>query len=621
MVSAEHADLEYEELRRNIWSAANVLRSAGLNPLETVEHVSLMMLFRLAEEATTGVLADLRKLSPTLADSTLHSEVASHEQPSRFFNEHFYPALRRAVDEHGPNSPLHVVLDGFTPRIADDGALVRALELIERMTLNVAHVDVNGAVYERLVGTISDAGFLGQYFTPRHLVDAMVEIVSPRPGESVYDPAAGTGGFLIRAATEELRGHDPRAPALFGREINAAARRLCAINLIIHGLDPSHIESGDSLADMNQIEGTYDVVLTNPPFGQTVTASDALSAFPVPARGAEALFVQHVVRALKSGGRAAIVCPEGLLANVGKMRELREWLMDSARVEMVLSLPGGVFLPYTGVRTGVLVLTKGDATNKVWFFDARSDGYSLDVKRTPTGDSDLPAAIEGFEQKAKGERSTLVTRSELDLNGQRFIASRYLNGRKRRTAAYPLVPMSSVADFRRAAIDPSACGDEVFFYIALEHIASGTGELVDAKEVPAASLKSQKNRFCAGDVLYGKLRPYLAKTVLAPHDGVCSTEILVLVVDSAKVDAGYMAHVLRSGAFTEQASTLMVGANHPRLHPKDLMGIEIPLPELPRQQELMVELCELRAKIDEATTAARTMRVELEGRVDALWIG
>src|SRR5581483_2915307 len=107
-----------------------------------------------------------------------------------------------------------------------------------------AHVDVNGAVYERLVGTISDAGYLGQYFTPRHLVDAMVAVVDPQPGESIYDPAAGTGGFLIRAASAERRDGPASPPRLFGREINATARRLCVINLLIHGLDPDGVEAG-----------------------------------------------------------------------------------------------------------------------------------------------------------------------------------------------------------------------------------------------------------------------------------------------------------------------------------------------------------------------------------------
>lgn len=619
--SFERFDYEFEELRRQIWNAANVMRSAGLNPLETVEHVSLMMLLRMAEEADDGALSDLRRLSPTLEGATLFEEITSRESPARFFNEQFYPELRRSLDQALPSSPLRVVLDGFTPRIVDDRVFVHALAIIEEMSVDVSRVDVNGAVYEKLVGTISDAGFLGQYFTPRHIVDAMVQIVRPRPGESVYDPAAGTGGFLIRAANEELSGDSEQTPVVLGRELNASARRLCVINLIIHGLDPSGIEAGDSLTESNQVIDAYDVVLTNPPFGQKVTAPEVLSTFPVPARGAEALFIQHVVNALKPGGRAAIVCPEGLLANVGKMRELREWVMRLADVRMVLSLPGGVFLPYTGVRTGVLVLTKGEPTKKIWFFGAQSDGYSLDVKRAATGDSDLPACVAGFSSRLKTNRSLVVSRTDLANNGDRFVASRYLHGQKRRTAAYPLSRLTSIADLRRATVDPAAWGSDEVFYIALEHIVSGTGELVNVECVPAATLKSQKNRFYANDVLYGKLRPYLAKAALAPRDGVCSTELLVLSIDEEKADPSYVAHVLRSRVFTEEASMLMVGANHPRLHPKDLLGIEIPLPSLEQQGELMSDLAELQAKIDEAAQASKAMREDLARRVEALWLG
>lgn len=619
MAASELRSFESEALQRDIWSAANVLRTAGLNPLETVEHVSLLLLLRLAEGTSRGLLGELRRLSPALATGSLYEAVAAQSQAARFFNEEFFPALRAAVDSCSAASPLRLVFDGFTPRIADDTALLDALALIERMSLDVEHVDVNGAMYEKLVGTISDAGFLGQYFTPRHVVDAMVELVAPQPGESVYDPAAGTGGFLIRAAVEERRSDRGASPKIFGREINATARRLCAINLIIHGIDPSHIEAGDSLVDASQVTDAFDVVLTNPPFGVTIKSPELLSAFPVPSRGAEALFVQHVVRALKPDGRAAIVCPEGLLTNVGHLRELREWLTRRVEVEAVLSFPGGVFLPYTGVRTGVVILRKGEPTKKIWFFNVSSDGFSLDVKRAATGQSDLPAAIRDFGKRAKSERSVLVSLKAVEKHDLRFVASRYLNEKRRRPISHPLVPLGEFADFRRAALSPSAHPDQEFFYIALEHIESRTGRLLNVERVPGSDLKSQKSQFCAGDVLYGKLRPYLAKATLAPQEGICSTEILVLIPDGEKADPGFLAHILRSGIFTDEATSLMVGANHPRLHPRDLLRIEIPLPDLEDQRELMAEAAELRAKIDDAAQAMMTLRGQLDAKVEGVW--
>jgi type I restriction enzyme M protein len=616
MATLPYEEFEADDLQREIWTAANALRAAGLNPLETVEHVSLLMLLRLAEASTSGLLGELKAASSLLQTMALSSEVSSHKRPAAFFNEQLFPELRDTAAQLG-SPALAMVFEGFTPRITDDRALLHALTTIERMSLNVAHVDVNGAVYERLVGTISDAGYLGQYFTPRHLVDAMVAVVDPQPGESIYDPAAGTGGFLIRAASAERRDGPASAPHLFGREINATARRLCVINLLIHGLDPDGVEAGDSLVQSSQVVDAYDIVLTNPPFGVTVTAPEVMSAFPIQARAAEALFVQHVVTALKPGGRAAIVCPEGLLANVGTMRDLRQWVMHEASVEMVLSLPGGVFLPYTGVRTGVVVIRKTGPTKRIWFFDARSDGFTLDVKRAPTGHSDLPAVVAGFKRMKAGEQSTAVATAALAENGDRFIASRYL-GRKR-SSAKPMVAVGDVATFRKSARLAVASSDEELFYLALEHITSRTGEIVGAEPVQLASLRSQKSRFCEGDVLYGKLRPYLAKVVVAPCDGICSTELLVLVPDREQILGEYLAHMVRSQLFTEEATRLMVGANHPRLHPGDLLKIELPLLCVEEQLRFVETVRELQQQIDDATRRARELRADLDERVDSLW--
>jgi type I restriction enzyme M protein len=506
-------------------------------------------------------------------------------------------------------------VEGFELRIDDEFLFRRMLRLVNDLPLSSP--DLNGLVYERLIATLSEAGHLGQYFTPRHIVDSMVSLVAPLSGESIYDPACGTGGFLIGAAVREGSKAVP-ALELHGREINRTVRRLCVMNLVVHGLDPSFVERSDALTGPGDEGGQYDIVLTNPPFGGSVSSAVQMGHFPVPNVGSEGLFLQHILGSLRPGGRAAVVCPEGLLGNTGQPAALRRHLLKEARIDAVVSLPNGVFNPYTAVRTGIVVFTKGGPTTSTWFFDVRNDGRSLDTRRRPVAGSELPAMEAGFHARADGLRSVAVGRDSIAAHGDRLVAGRYLHFAHVGDSA-DLTPLGEVCDLVKRQVHPAETPDRLFDYVGMEHVEARTGKLLRNERNLGSELRSAKFVFCAGDILYGKLRPYLAKVLLVKNDGICSTEFLVLRPRTDLVRPSYLAELLRSARFTEAAVAMTVGGNHPRVHPKDLLGLGVPIVNLDEQDVVLATIGSARERLERAEDEIGRAYAEIDKVAAAAW--
>jgi type I restriction-modification system DNA methylase subunit len=581
---------------RTIWAAANAMRDGGFSTLDTIDHLTMLLFLRLR---SADLLADCLGAADPL-----------HE-----FEDVALPQVKAEAASSASGGWAREAIDGFDLRIDDEALFRRMLELVDELPLSSP--DLNGLVYERLIGTLSEAGHLGQYFTPRHIVDLMISLVAPEPGESIYDPACGTGGFFIAAAAREGGAGAARSVECHGSELNRTVFRLCVMNLFIHGIDPSFVERRDALVSPPG-EGGYDVVLTNPPFGGSVSAQVDPADFPLPNLGSEGLFLQRILGALRPGGRAAVVCPEGLLGNTGHAAALRRYLMDNASLDAVVSLPGGVFNPYTAVRTGIIVFTKGGSTKTTWLFDVKQDGFSLDARRRPIAGSDLPAVEAAYPDRLAGPRSVLTDRDSIAAHGDRLIAGRYLHDARGDSPAN-LAPLGEVCDLVKAQIRPAEAPDRVFDYVGMEHVEARTGELLRTEQQLGRDLKSAKFEFKAGDVLYGKLRPYLAKVLLAEADGICSTELLVLRPRPDLVRADYLAEVLRSRRFTEAAVAMTVGANHPRVPPRDLLRLGVPIVDLEEQAALMVKVRDARERIERARSEVRGAYEEIEEIATAAW--
>jgi len=312
---------------------------------------------------------------------------------------------------------------------------------------DIKDLDMQGDLYEYMLGKLATAGQNGQFRTPKHIRDMMVKLVKPVPDDTIADPACGTAGFLVSAA-EYIRSKyeadmtaeqwEHFAGDMFsGYDTDRTMLRISAMNLMLHSITKPHIDYVDSVSKNNAIDSKFDVILANPPFTGTVDAEsihDNLKAV-CNTKKTELLFVTLFLRMLKKGGRCACIVPDGVLFGTTKAHKaLRKELVENHHLRAVISMPSGVFKPYAGVSTAILVFTKTGAggTDKVWFYDMKSDGFSLDDKRTDLGnEGDIPDIIARFGNLAgeadrkPTEQSFLVDKADIKKNDFDLSINRY----------------------------------------------------------------------------------------------------------------------------------------------------------------------------------------------------
>lgn len=309
-------------------------------------------------------------------------------------------------------------------------------------------VDSLGDLYEYLLLKLQSAGMNGQFRTPRHIIDMMVELVKPTPTDIIIDPAAGTAGFLI-AASEYLRKNhndlfyakelnDHFHNTMFnGYDIDTTMLRISTMNMMLHGIDNPNIRYLDSLSEQNKEEEKYTLVLANPPFTGTLdheAVANVLLKVTKNSKKTELLFLALFLRLLKKGGRAAVIVPDGVLfGSSNSHKAIRKEIVENNKLEAVISMPSGVFKPYAGVSTAVLIFTKTGTggTAHVWFYDMENDGYSLDDKRDPIEKNDIPDIIERFnnldkeKERKRTEKSFLVPFEEIKENDYDLSINKY----------------------------------------------------------------------------------------------------------------------------------------------------------------------------------------------------
>jgi type I restriction enzyme M protein len=337
-----------------------------------------------------------------------------------------------------------------------------------------AFQDIQGDVYEYLLSEIATAGKNGQFRTPRHIIKLMADLVQPQLGHKIVDPACGSGGFLLGAyqyivtqlaikagttgltpdedgfvrtsvaATLTEKAQDILSSSLWGYDIDATMVRLGLMNLMMHGIDEPHIDYKDTLSKSYNQEAEYDIVLANPPFTGSIDKGDINEALQLATTKTELLFVENIYRLLKKGGTACVIVPQGVLFGSGKaFKDLRQTLVERCDLKAVITLPSGVFKPYAGVSTAILLFTKvwgpkdkvtQPATEHVWFYEMAADGYSLDDKRSKQeGSGDLQDIIAKYHARSVADDTDrtakyfMVPRTEIagEKNNYDLSLSRY----------------------------------------------------------------------------------------------------------------------------------------------------------------------------------------------------
>ncbi|WP_142830270.1 type I restriction-modification system subunit M [Planococcus soli] len=312
--------------------------------------------------------------------------------------------------------------------------------------------DTKGDVYEYLLSKLSTSGTNGQFRTPRHIINMMVELMKPTPEDIIIDPAMGSAGFLVSTSEYLRKNHGDlflqaglkehyHNDMFYGNDMDSTMLRIGAMNMMLHGVDSPNISYKDSLSQDNIEKDKYTLVLANPPFKGSLdyesVSNDLLTIAKT--KKTELLFLSLFLRILKPGGRAAVIVPDGVLFGVSNAHKtIRKEIIDNNKLEAVISMPSGVFKPYSGVSTAILIFTKTTAggTDDVWFYDMKTDGYSLDDKRIAIEPNDIPDIIERFHnrhneiEKSRTEKSFFIPLKEIiekdhDLSFNKYSETEY----------------------------------------------------------------------------------------------------------------------------------------------------------------------------------------------------
>lgn len=458
------------EVKSQIDSIWNDFWSGGLsNPLSVMEQITYLLFIKRLDELHTLEESKATTLKKPMERRIFPEGVDPRGRPyedlrwSRF--KHLAPKeMFLVVDEH--------VFPFIRDKVAVDGNLARHMKearnaipsaaLLAKVVDKLDHVkmqdrDTKGDIYEYMLGMIASAGQNGQFRTPRHIINLMVQLTQPKPGDVICDPAAGTCGFLVGAG-EYLRDAHPeifRDPALrkhfhdkafHGYDFDPTMLRIGSMNMILHGIENPVIEARDSLAqDIADAKDSYSLILANPPFAGSLdyesTAKDLQQT--VKTKKTELLFIALFLRLLRTGGRAAVIVPDGVLFGSSTAHKaIRKLLVEDNKLDAVVSLPSGVFRPYAGVSTAILLFTKTGVggTDHVWFYDVKADGFSLDDKRVAL----LP------EEKQGPAPQEALTEAEHEKNNLSDVLRRWMDRdsgelKRPRTAQSFCVPKSDIA--------------------------------------------------------------------------------------------------------------------------------------------------------------------------------
>jgi type I restriction enzyme M protein len=472
------------KLRSQVDALWDKFWTGGLaNPLDAIEQFSYLLFLKQLEDRENAAERQAKRRG-TAYEPKVPKEMRwsywtqlKAEEALAHLKKEVFPNIVNLADEQ---SSFAQYMRNAECKISKPSLLIEACKLIDQMDISSQNQDVQGDIFEYMLGHLSIAGRNGQFRTPRHIIRMMVQMTGPQPHERIGDLAAGTGGFLVNAYQYILEAHtsptileydeagfphhligdkltkeqaealqSPKALRGFDNDAGMTMLRIGSMNLMLHGLESPQFFYTDTLSKQFEQAKEYDLILMNPPFKGAVDRNDVAPSLPDNTTKSELLFLHLVLRALDMGGRAAVIVPDGVLFGSSRAHvETRKKIIEENRLDGVISMPSGVFKPYAGVSTAILFLTRGGRTERIWFYDMAHDGFSLDDKRTPVTENDIPDVVECWKKRAD----------------KKFVESREKRIVELRTQLTPLKVerLNLRADINRLtfehAIDPEADG-------------------------------------------------------------------------------------------------------------------------------------------------------------------
>lgn len=455
------------ELKNKVDSIWDTIWTGGVtSPITVLEQITYLMFMKLLDDNQLKAEANANILGVPLKNkvfgegkcvisenplietdySNLRWNVFHDFEPSEMLSNiqnYVFPFIKTIGQ--GKDTAFSRYMENAVFLIPTANVLAKVVDGIDAMDMN--NKDIMGDVYEYLLGKIASAGENGQFRTPRHIINMIVELMQPTLKDKILDPAMGSAGFLLSSAayvnehqskeimkTENMKYY--KTELFSGFDTDQSMLRIGAMNMMLHGVEDPNIKYQDSLSQDNTERDCYSLIMANPPFTGSVfqeqISKDILALCKT--KKTELLFVALFIKMLDIGGRCASIVPDGVLfGSSSAHKALRKELVENQKLQAVISMPSGVFKPYAGVSTAILIFTKTNVggTDKVWFYDMKADGYSLDDKRNPIGDSDIPDIISRFhnlkdeENRERTEQSFFVDKKEIVDNGYDLSINKY----------------------------------------------------------------------------------------------------------------------------------------------------------------------------------------------------
>lgn len=614
------------EIKQRINTCRDILVGKLPDPKSQVLQITNALIYkfmddqdRLAETLGGKASFFVNGLAPYAWHKLFDAKLTNQERADKYVEG--LEKLSRAA--HLPGLFQEIFKEAYVP--FRDGRVI-TMFITEINKFDYTHSEELGNAYEYLLSIMGSQGDAGQFRTPRHIIEFLVDVVDPQKGETIYDPAAGTAGFLIAAynhileENERLTASDRRKLAvnISGIDISPDMAKMARVNLYLHGFTTPNIGEGDTLTDEHLWGQKYDVILANPPFMSPKGGIQPHDKFSIKAKRSEVLFIDYIAEHLKLKGRAGVIVPEGVIFQGGTAyKQLRKMLVENRYLHTVISLPAGIFQPYSGVKTSMLILDRERAkeTDEILFLKVEKDGYSLSAQRTKLcsdngeksewcpNHSDLPLALgvaKAWRDGTKREAplASWVSRSALSSDGDyNLSADRYLKI-ERISGGYPFVAVEDVID---TITPPGKLKTD-------EYLATGLYPVIDQSSHAVAGFTNNADLLIRPDaplVVFGD-HTCVAKLVSVPFaQGADGIKILR---PKAGVAPEYLYFLLRYRPLASEGY---------KRHFSHLKRLRIPLPPLDVQQELVAALDRYQKIIDGAQQVVENYRPHIP--IDPDW--
>lgn len=602
------------DVKRKINTLRDILVGKVPDPKAQVEQITIALIYKFMDD--------------------MDLQAAEFGGAREFFKSDYekYAFSQIMLSEHSAQNRLDLYAEGIDkmtnnpdlPRLFRDilrNAYIpyRDPETLNRFLKEIAEFSYDdsedlGNAFEYLLSIMGSQGDAGQFRTPRHIIDMMVEITAPAKNETVLDPACGTAGFLISAYNyikkTNLDEHDKSTLApddmtrmtrnFAGYDISPDMVRLSRVNMYLHGFAAPNISEYDTLTSLDKWDDNYDVIFANPPFMTPKGGITPHTRYRVSAKRAEVLFVDYIAEHLNPTGRAAIIVPEGIVfQSQTAYKNLRKFLVEDGYLYGVISLPAGVFNPYSGVKTSILLIdqTLAKERDSILFVKLNNDGYDLGAQRREIKGNEIPDVVNFFKDYQDGKdvtsRENVVVAEKREIAGNDYI----LVGERYRSevvenANYPIVKLGDVCSINDQSTDPS--GRETFVYIDISSVNGRTGEIDYTNKLNGTDAPSRAKRlFRQGDILLSTVRPNLRNCAYVDREDtancIASTGFAIIRSGNA-VNSKYIYYLLLHDYLISQMVSMMGKGAYPSINQNDVANLRFPLPPLSVQQEIVDEI-------------------------------